>query len=96
MRNNAATVHRIVYEDIALPLISDGRWEPDTIFLIFEEDFRFTESEGSAPVFVKVKGLQEVVGEVDEEDDDARAQVPLDASSTVTSPFFVFLFRGKK
>ena len=37
-------------EDVGLPLMLDSRFERDTLFLIFEEDFRFEpeESSGSA------------------------------------------------
>ena len=29
------------HQDVALPWMTDPRWEPDTLFLVFEEDFRF-------------------------------------------------------
>ena len=32
-------------EDLALPLMIDDRWEQDTLFLVFEEDFRFRPDE---------------------------------------------------
>ena len=86
----------IVYKDVALPLISDKRWEPDTLFLIFEEDFRFTESDTSAPVLVKKTKLQEVVGSPDEEDPNAVATTPVDASSTEALPYLVHFYIKKR
>ena len=41
----------------------DKRWEPDTLFLIFEEDYRFESGCDREPVLVPVAQLQEVVGE---------------------------------
>ena len=63
----------------------DERWERDTLFLVFEEDFRFTEHEDPEPVMVKAGRLQEVVGEMPEDEAD-QPRVPLDASNTVTGP----------
>ena len=75
----------VFIQDIALPLLRDERWERDTLFLVFEEDFRFTEHEDPEPVTVKAGSLQEVVGEMPEDEAD-QARVPLDASNTVTGP----------
>ena len=72
-------------QDIALPLMRDERWERDTLFLVFEEDFRFSEHEDPEPVMVKAGSLQEVVGQMAEDEAD-QERVPLDASSTVTGP----------
>ena len=63
----------------------DERWERDTLLLVFEEDFRFTETEDPEPVTVKSQSLQEVVGEMPE-DEAEQPRVPLDASNTVTGP----------
>ena len=30
-------------QDIALPLVQDPRFEEDTLFMVFEEDFRFAQ-----------------------------------------------------
>ena len=39
-------------------------WEDDTLFMIFEEDFRFEpENEDSEPQFVTQQSFQEVVGQ---------------------------------
>ena len=65
-------------EDVALPLMRDERWEQDTLFLVFEEDFRFT-NDDVEPCFVKGCNLQEVVGEAPS--GQHVSQVPLDADN---------------
>ena len=51
-------------KDVAVPLMRLPCWEKDTLFLVFEEDFRFEpEGEDSEPVFTKAATLQEVVGQ---------------------------------
>ena len=52
-------------EDVALPLMRDPRWEPDTLFLVFEEDFRFEEHEDDIGerTFAKANDLQEWGGQ---------------------------------
>ena len=37
-------------KDVALPWITDPRWEADTLFLVFEEDFRFTPGHDMEPL----------------------------------------------
>lgn len=64
----------------------DPRWESDTLFLIFEEDFRFTEHDEGETVFVKPKEFQEVVNEREYEEQQERTRVPLDFKNTVASP----------
>ena len=63
----------------------DERWETDTLFLVFEEDLCFAEIDDPEPVMVKALSLQEVVGEMPDEEAD-QPWVPLDASNTVTGP----------
>ena len=71
-------------QDVALPLMCDKRWEEDTLFLVFEEDFRFTNDDDSEPVFIKARQLQEVVGEeAPEEDLSGRKKVPIGFSNKV-------------
>ena len=36
-------------QDYALPLMIDNRWDKDTLFLVFEEDFRFTDTAKRSP-----------------------------------------------
>ena len=69
----------------------DPRWERDTLFMVFEEDFRFT-ADDLEPVVMKTTGLQEVVGDASAQGDDA-PHVPLDGSNTAAPPmqFVVFL-----
>ena len=51
------------HQDVAVPFMTQPCWEPDTLFLIFEEDFRFEpENEDREPSFIKGSVLQEVVG----------------------------------
>ena len=64
----------------------DERWEADTLFLVFEEDYRFTEEEDE-PVLVKPSGLQEVVGEVQPASGD-QPTVPLDGDNKAAPLFF--------
>ena len=46
-----------------MPFMCLKCWELDTLFLVFEEDYRFEpEDEDTEPQFVKASGLQEVVG----------------------------------
>ena len=85
-------------QEVALPWMQDPRWEPDTLFLVFEEDIRFEEHEAGAgePTFLKAKGLQEVVGEVDEPVDD-QVRVPLGFTKAATSLVLcVFVFSCKR
>ena len=37
-------------KDVALPWMNDPRWEVDTLFLVFEEDFRFTPGHDVEPL----------------------------------------------
>ena len=69
----------LVYvQDICLPLINDERWEPDTLFLVFEEDFRFAADDDPEPQLMKAGRLQEVVGEIEVDDTE---RVLLDANN---------------
>ena len=71
-------------QDVALPLMCDKRWEEDTLFLVFEEDFRFTNDDDSEPVFIKARQLQEVVGEEEPSEDlSGRKKVPIGFSNKV-------------
>ena len=36
-------------QDVAVHFMTDSRWEPDTLFLVFEEDFRFTDDSCARP-----------------------------------------------
>ena len=90
--------HMSPSQDVALPLMRDPRWEPDTLFLVFEEDFRFEEHEEGVgePTFMKAKGLQEVVGEVDELETE-RPRVPLNFTNAAASLLLcVFFFAATK
>ena len=85
-------------QDVAFLLMRKTQWEPDTLFLVFEEDIRFEEHEAGAgePTFLKAKGLQEVVGEVDEPVDD-QVRVPLGFTKAATSLVLcVFVFSCKR
>ena len=86
--NNTCCVarHCNVLKDIALPLMRDPRWEPDTLFMVFEEDFRFTGEADSEPEVIKASKLQEVVGETDEPEE--RERVPLDDSNKAAWLYF--------
>ena len=79
-------------KDVALPLMCDPRWEKDTLFLVFEEDFRFSEDEFDEPEFIKAKTLQEVVGEEPEPaEKTGRTKMPIGFSnkaSGLSSDFF--------
>ena len=75
---------RNVLKDVAIPLMQDPRWERDTLFMVFEEDFRFTPHDAE-PSVMKASGLQEVVNE----DPAATAggeRVPLASGNTVALP----------
>ena len=49
-------------QDVAVPFMLNVCWEEDTLFMIFEEDFRFEpEGEDVEPVFVSASTFQEVV-----------------------------------
>lgn len=80
-------------KDVALPLMCDPRWEKDTLFLVFEEDFRFSEDEFDEPEFIKAKTLQEVVGEEPEPaEKTGRTKMPIGFSnkaSGLSSDFFL-------
>ena len=77
---------------MALPLMADTRWEPDTIFLIFEEDFRFARNDDPEPQLVKARGLQEVVGEENPVDPDV-VRTPIGAHNSVALPLVFFCTR---
>ena len=66
----------------------DQRWEPDTVFLVFEEDYRFAADDDLEPVVVKARTLQEVVGEV--VDDAPETRVPLGAEGRASPPLWFF------
>ena len=73
-----------VLKDVAIPLMQDPRWERDTLFMVFEEDFRFTPHDAE-PSVMKASGLQEVLNE----DPAATAggeRVPLASGNTVALP----------
>ena len=63
----------------------DERWETDTLFMVFEEDYRFAEFDDPEPVMLKGSTVQEVMGEMP-----AAAtcgpEGPLGDSSNVTGP----------
>lgn len=65
-------------QDIACPLMLDPRWEPDTLFLVFEEDFRFRpeEAPGRRPLaeLEGVPQLGEATGASDVSSVDARVR----------------------
>ena len=75
VRNVAVLVY---VQDICLPLINDERWEPDTLFLVFEEDFRFAADDDPETQLMKAGRLQEVVGEIEVDDTE---RVLLDANN---------------
>ena len=50
-------------QDHALPLMVNNMWERDTLFLLFEEDFRITPTDIEPPVSHKPAALIEVVGD---------------------------------
>ena len=72
-------------QDIALPLTRDERWETDTLFMVFEEDYRFAEFDDPEPVMIKGSTLQEVVGEMPPAATYG-PEIPLQDSSNVTGP----------
>ena len=75
----------IFIQDVGLPLMRDERWEPDTLFMVFEEDYRFAEFDDPEPVMIKGSALQEVVGEMPP-GATAGPEGPLEDSSNVTGP----------
>jgi hypothetical protein len=52
-----------IHQDNALPLMVNNMWEKDTLFLLFEEDFRFDPHDMEPQVAHTEKGLVEVVGD---------------------------------
>ena len=68
-------------EDVGLPLMTDTRFERDTLFLIFEEDFRFGPVENTARI-----RLQPVVGQNDGAPAHRSAAWPGKANSAARSP----------
>ena len=54
------TINSTGGEDVGLPLMQDRRFERDTLFLVFEEDFRFE------PDFSRVTARLERVGGQDD------------------------------
>jgi len=46
LKHGACATHK----DVALPWMTDARWEPGTLFLIFEEDFRFEPGHDVEPI----------------------------------------------
>ena len=82
------------FEDVALPLMRDPRWEPDTLFLVFEEDFRFEEHEDDIGerTFAKANDLQEWGGQKNELAE-IRKRVPLTSTNRAALlVWFVFVF----
>ena len=71
----------ILLQDVGIPLMRDPRWEPDTLFMVFEEDFRFTPHDAE-PNVMKASGLQEMFNEQPAANDSGE-RVPLDATNTV-------------
>ena len=71
----------ILLQDVGIPLMRDPRWEPDTLFMVFEEDFRFTLHDAE-PNVMKASGLQEMFNEQPAANDSGQ-RVPLDATNTV-------------
>ena len=50
------------HQDVAVPFMLNVCWEEDTLFMIFEEDFRFEpEQEDVEPIFVPASEFQEVL-----------------------------------
>ena len=78
-------------KDMALPLMRDPRWEPDTLFLVFEEDYRFTGDADAEPEVIKGSSLQKVVGET-EEPEVERERVPLADSIKAARLYFDFSY----
>ena len=74
--------------------MQDERWEPDTLFLVFEEDFRFSPHDEPEPVVIKASGLQEVVGEPNDATSPTE-KTPIGASNSVTQPL-IFCFYSKQ
>ena len=68
----------------------EPRWERDTLFLVFEEDYRFTE-DNLRPAVMKASGLQEVVGDTPTDTED-EPRVPLDWSNTAAPPMSFLSF----
>ena len=53
----------VVCQDVAVPFMTNLCWEDDTMFMVFEEDFRFEpENEDDEPQMVPAAAFQEVVG----------------------------------
>ena len=68
-------------EDVGLPLMTDSRFERDTGFLVFEEDFRFEPEESSGKA-----NLEPVAGQKDEAPAHRSAAWPGRANSAARSP----------
>lgn len=47
-----------VRQDVALPFIASDRFESDTLFLVFENDFRFRESDDEEPEVRSAESLR--------------------------------------
>ena len=47
-------------QDVALPFIRDDRFEKDTLFLVFENDFRFHPDDHMPPRLLTLDDLREV------------------------------------
>ena len=77
-------------QDVAVPLMRDPRWERDTLFLVFEEDYRFTPDDVE-PNVMKASQLQEVVGESPPAGDD-ETRVPLGADNKAAPPMALFCY----
>ena len=60
-------------EDVGLPLMQDSRFERDTLFLVFEEDFRFEPDDVGRETTVK---FERVGGEDDGAEEDQSAAWP--------------------
>ena len=59
---------QVVHQDVAVPFMQNLCWEEDTLFMIFEEDFRFEpEEEDMESTVVSTSEFQEVVGQYPED-----------------------------
>ena len=58
------TINSTGGEDVGLPLMQDSRFERDTLFLVFEEDFRFEPGVSSETAKLKRVGGEDDGAEV--------------------------------
>ena len=59
------TINSTGGEDVGLPLMQDRRFERDTLFLVFEEDFRFEPEDNSGRAKLERVGGKDDGAEVD-------------------------------